>query len=95
MTNLLAPLILSDQTGVEVRVNGHLLAGHGVKMKSGSHLADPAGALGDHHELDDHEDKEHHDPDRQRPADDDVTKGLDDLSRIGVQKNEPRGRHVQ
>ena len=44
-------LALVDQAGVEVGVDGHLLAGHGVEGKPRAHLGNPPGALGHHHEV--------------------------------------------
>ena len=51
-------LALIDHAGVQVGVDGHLLAGHAVEGKSGGHLADARGALGDDHELDEDDDRE-------------------------------------
>ena len=58
---LAAPLGLGfvDDAGVQVGVDRHLLAGHGVQREPRGHFADARGALGDHDELnheDDHED---------------------------------------
>ena len=51
-------LALVDDAGVQVGVDGHLLAGHAVEGESGGHLADARGPLGDDHELDHDDDRE-------------------------------------
>ncbi len=76
----LAGLVLTDQAGVEVGVDRHLLAGHGVQREAGAHFGDAAGTLGDHHEVDDGEDDEHHDADGVVAADEEVAEGLDHLA---------------
>ena len=55
-----ACLVLADQAGVEVCVNRHLLARHGVEGEAGGHLGNAPGTLGDHHEIDHHQNCEHH-----------------------------------
>src|SRR3712207_8145111 len=40
------------------RVDRHLLAGHGVEREARGDFGHAAGAVGDHHELDHHEDQE-------------------------------------
>ena len=47
-----AGLVVGDLAGVEVGVDRHLLAGHGVEGEAGGDLGDAAGAVGDDHELD-------------------------------------------
>ena len=80
-----ACLVLRDQTGVEIGVDGHLFTGHGVQGESGADFRDTAGALGDHHEVDDGQDDEHHDTDGEVAADDEFTERLDDAaSRSGA-----------
>jgi len=91
---------LGDEAGVEVRVDAHLLARHGVEGEPGRHLRDAGGALGDHDEVDqcEHgEDDEAHDvvaPDHERPE------RLDDLARgpgplAAVEQDETRRGHVE
>ena len=93
-------LALVDQAGVEIGVDGHLLAGHGVEGKTRAHLGNPPGALGHHHEVDDHQDREHHDTDHVVTADHHLTERLDHLTGGGVavlavEHHHPRGGHVQ
>ena len=59
----LARLGLADQPRVEVRVDRHLFAGHRIKGEARTDLRDTACALGNHHEIDDHQDHEHHQSD--------------------------------
>jgi hypothetical protein len=59
--------LLVDEAGVEVGIDGHLLAGHGVEGEAGAHFGDPPGTLGDHHEVDQGQDDEHHQAHRVLP----------------------------
>jgi hypothetical protein len=49
----LARLGLVDQTGVQIGVDRHLLARHGIEGKTRRHFGDAGGALGDNNEIDD------------------------------------------
>ena len=64
--------LLVDDAGVEVGVDGHLLAGHGVQGEPCADLRDAAGALGHDHEIDDDEDREDDDADGVVAADDEL-----------------------
>ena len=91
---------LVDLAGVEIGIDGHLLAGHGIQRKAGRHLSNTAGPLGHHHEVDDGQDGKHDDPHRVIAADQEVGKGLDHLAgRIGagmaVHQHGTRGSHAQ
>ena len=57
-----------DDAGVEIGVDRHLLAGHGVQGEAGRDFRDAAGALGDDDELNDDDDDEDDDADGQRAA---------------------------
>ena len=48
----------SINAGVQIGIDAHLLAGHGIQGEAGGHFGDAAGALGDDHEIDDHQDAE-------------------------------------
>ncbi|MNS64075.1 hypothetical protein D3C72_971890 [compost metagenome] len=69
-----------QQTGVEIGVDRHLLAGHGVEDEACGHFRDAAGALGDDHEIDDGQDREHHDADGVVAADHEFAKRGDHLA---------------
>ena len=96
----LAGLLLGDHARIEVGVDGHLLAGHGVQGESCGHFADARGALGDDHEVDDHENGEHHEPDHVASADHELAKCVDHPARrqlaLGaVQQDQPRRCDVE
>jgi len=62
LANFLPPddgLGLRDDAGVQIGVDRHLPAGHGVQGEARADFGDAARALGDHHEVDDHEHREH------------------------------------
>ncbi|MNH06764.1 hypothetical protein D3C79_661430 [compost metagenome] len=91
---------LVDQAGVEVGVDGHLLAGHGVEGETRAHFRDTPGALGHHHEVDDHEDGEHHGTDHIVTADHHLTEGLDhftggSMAILPMEHDHPRRGDVQ
>ncbi len=95
-----ARLGLVDQARVQVGVDRHLLAGHGVEGEAGRDLGDAAGALGDHDEVDDHEEQEDHDADDEAAADHELAEGLDHRARrsgpaIPVQQDQTGRRDVQ
>ena len=75
-----AGLVLRDQAGVQIGVDGHLLAGHGIQGESGADFRDTARALGDHHEVDDGENDEHHHADGEVAADHEFAERLDDAA---------------
>ncbi len=93
-------LVLVDQAGVEVSVDRHLLAGHRIEGKPRAHLGNPPGALGYYHEVDDHQDREHHDTDHVVTADHHLTEGLDHLTGgsvtvLTVEHDHTGGRDVE
>ena len=84
-----AGLVFVDKPSVHVRVNGHLFAGHGVQSEARGDFRDAAGAVGDHHELDnDHENQEHDDTDDVVAPDHEVTEGGDDAAGVAVEQDE-------
>ena len=84
-----------DDAGVEFRIDGHLLAGHGVQGEARRDFRDAPGALGDDDEVDHHQDEEHHHADHVIAAHDEVAERLDDVARVAVEQDEPRGGDVQ
>ena len=76
-----ARLVLGDLAGVEVGVDRHLLARHGVEGEARPDLGHAAGTGGDDHELDDDEDQEDDEADDDVAADDEAAEGRDDLAR--------------
>jgi hypothetical protein len=52
-----APRVLFvDQARGQVGIDRHLFARHGIEVEARRHLGDAAGALGDDHEIHDHQD---------------------------------------
>ena len=90
-----AGLLLVDEAGGDVGVDGHLPAGHGVEGEAGGDLRHPARPVGDDDELDHDEDEEDHEPDHDGASDDEVAERLDDLAGIAVEQDEPGGRDVE
>ena len=95
-----AGLILVDQTGGQVGIDCHLLAGHRVQGEAGCDLGDAAGALRDHHEVHDHQDREHDDADHEVAAHHEVAECLDHVAGgvgavVAVGEDQARGRKVQ
>ncbi|MBN8751603.1 MAG: branched-chain amino acid ABC transporter permease, partial [Variovorax sp.] len=76
----LACYLLVDQSGGEIGVDRHLLAGHGVEVEARRHFGDAAGALGDDHEVHDHQDREHDQADHEIAAHHEVAERLDDVA---------------
>ena len=64
--------VFADQAGIEIGIDRHLLAGHGVQRKPRRHFRDAARAFSDHHEIDQHQDREYDDANRVVAADQEV-----------------------
>jgi hypothetical protein len=86
-----AGLVLVDEAGAQVGVDGQLLAGHGVQREARRHLGHPLGALGDDDELHHRDDEEHHQADHQIAARDHLAEGGDDVAAVGVQQDHAGG----
>ena len=89
-----------DQASVQVGVHGHLLAGHGVQGEAGRDFGDTLGTLGDHHEVDHHQDGEHDQTHGKVAADQEVAEGLDHRARgaragVAFQQHHAGRGHVQ
>ncbi len=96
----LTRLILIDQTRIQIGVDRHLLARHGIEGKAGTDLGDAASTLGNHHEVDDGQNRKHHDADRVVAADHELAECLDHVSRsagafMAVQQHHTRRGDVQ
>ena len=92
--------LAGQDAGVEIGVDGHLLARHRVQDEARRHLGNTARALGDHHEVDDGQDGEHHDADRVVAAHHELAEGRDDLAGgvmavLAVEQDHAGGGHVQ
>ena len=71
---------LIDQPGVEVSVDRHLLARHGVEGEARADFGDPPGTFGNHDEVDDHQNREDDDTDDVVAADHHVAERLDHVA---------------
>ena len=69
-----------QKSGVQVGVDGHLLARHGIEGEAGRHFRHATRALGDHHQVDDHEDDEDQQADDEIARDDEFPERLDHLA---------------
>lgn len=86
---------LVDESGVEFRINGHLLAGQRVEREACGDFRDPARALRDDHEIDDDQNEEDDRADDVVPAHDERTERLDDRARVPFGEDEARGGDVE
>ncbi len=87
-----AGLLLVDESGVEVGVDGHLLAGHGIEGEARGDLGGAHGAVADDQELNGDERDEEHEADHVVAADDKLSEGRNDVaggggSFIAVEQN--------
>ena len=103
LRDLVAPcdgLLLRDEPGVQIGVDGHLLAGHRVQREPRRDLRDAPGALRHDHEVDDDENHEHDDADGVVAADHELAERLDDLpggirARVTVHQHDARRGDVE
>ncbi len=96
----LAGLVGIDKAGVEVGVDRHLLAGHGVEGETRRDFSGADGAVADDEILDGHQGEEDDEADDVIAADDELAEGLDDLAGccrafIAVQQNAARAGDVE
>ena len=89
-----------DQPGVQVCVNRHLLAGHGVQGKAGANFSDPLRTLGHDDEVDHHQNREHDQTHGEIAADQEVPERFDDMPgraapRVTLQQHHASRGHVQ
>ena len=95
-----ARLIFADQAGIEVGIDRHLLARHRIQGEARAHFGDTSRALGDDHEVDHHQDNEHHNTHRIIAAHQEMAEGFDHLARriragVALQQHHAGGGHVQ
>ena len=93
-------LVAGQQSGVQVGVDGHLLAGHRIQGEARRHLGDAPGALGDDREIDDGENHEHHETHRVIAADHEAAECFDHLAGrvaalVAVEQHHAGRGHVQ
>ncbi len=95
-----ASLVLVDEPGVEVGVDGHLLAGHGVESEARGDFGGAHRSVADHQKLNGDEGDEQHEADHVVAADDELSEGGDDAARggdafIAVQQDAARTGEVE
>jgi hypothetical protein len=90
-----ARFVLVDEAGAQVRIDGQLLARHGVQREAGRDLGHPLGAFGDDDELDHGDDQEHHQAHHEVAAGHQLAEGGNDVPTIGVQQDHARGGNGQ
>ena len=72
--------LLVDETGREIGIDRHLLAGHRVEGEASRDFRDTARTLGDDDEVHDDENREHDDADDEVAAHHEVAEGFDDVA---------------
>src|SRR5690606_35488527 len=86
---------LGEDAGVQIRIDGHLLAGHSVQGEAGRDLGDAAGALGNDDELDDDQYDENDGSDHDVARGDEGSECVDDFSGLPFGQHQAGGGHVQ
>ena len=84
-----------DDPGAHVRVDGHLLARHGVQGETGPDLGHALGAFGDDQKLHDGQNEEDHGTDHEIATQGEVAESEDDLARVRLQEDETSGGDVE
>ena len=84
-----------DVPSAQVGIDAHLLAGHGIEREPRRNLGDALRAFGDHDELNNEQDEENHHADDEISADDKVSEGVDDLTRVGLDEDHAGGGDIQ
>ena len=91
---------LVDETGGEIGIDRHLLAGHGIEVETGRHLGDAARTFGDDDEVHDHQDGEDNNANDEIAAHDKMAERFDDMpgcaaSFMAVGEDEPRRGKIE
>ena len=73
--------LLVDQAGVQVGIHRHLFAGHGVQGEAGRHFSNALRAFGDHHKVDDHQNRKHNQAYGKVATNQEVTEGFNHRTR--------------
>ena len=89
-----------DQAGIQIGVDGHLLARHGVEGEARRHFGDARRAFGDNHEVDDDQNREDDETDGIIAGDDELAEGFDDMAGgrralFAAQQNQAGGGNVK
>ena len=84
-----------DHAGAKVRVDRHLLARHGIQSKAGSHFSHALRAFGNHQELNDGQNEEHHRAHDEVAAEREVAERENDFARVRLKQNQTGRRDVE
>ena len=87
--------MLVDQAGIQIRIDGHLLAGHGVQGESRGNFRDAHRAVIDDHILDGDQHQEDHHANDVVAAHHERAEGLNHFSGrrgagVAIEQNQPR-----
>ena len=93
-------LFLVNQTRIEIGINRHLFARHGIKCETRRNFCDTTGTLGDDDEVHNHQNRKHDNADNEIAPHGKLPKGLDDMpcrtrSGVTIGEDQPGGCHVQ
>ena len=88
-------LLIRDGAGIQVSVDGHLFAGHGIQRESGRDLGDTFGTFVDDDQLHDDQDDVDHDTDDQITAADELAEDRDDPAGIAGGQDHTRRRDIE
>ena len=84
-----------DDPGIELGIDGHLLAGHRIQGKSSRNLGNAAGALGYDDEIDYHQDQENNRPDHVISPDHEYAKSIDHRTGVSIEQDQSSRRYVK
>jgi hypothetical protein len=90
-----ARLALADDASVEVGIDAHLLAGHGVEGEAGGNFRDAARALRDDDEIDDRQDDEDHQSDDEVALHHELPECADEVARVALGQDRAGGGDVE
>ena len=87
--------VFGYESGIEVGIDAHLLAGHRVQRESRCHFSDATGTLRDHHKLNDDDDQEDDHTQDVVALDHELPEGIDHLPCVGFAEDQPRRGDVE
>ena len=76
-------LFVGQHASIQIGINRHLFAGHGVERKAGGYFRYPASAFGNHQKIDDHQNNEDKNTHSIIAGDDKFAKGFDHFTSRG------------
>ena len=88
-------LLHVDDPGAQIRVDGHLFAGHGIQGETGRHLRDPLRTLGDDDEVDQGHDDEQDSSHHIVALDHEGAEGPNHLTGVGAGQNQSGGGYIE